>query len=165
MEVVPVSGCANCAGTGTTIIAVVALILVIILIILVIIFYFYPSKATLLEVRGVNFNVIPGTSNGASGITGFTGPAPSVNLQTGSNYLYISNPLTGPLNVVIQPSNDNFIGMTIGVKNTSPPGGGTITLVPGAGVELNPSNDLTVPPGDFAWLVDQGPSINNFLRL
>lgn len=169
-----IPSCTDCAGTGTTIIAIIALVLVIILIILGIVFFIYPSRATLLEVRGTNFIVTPGKSTGGTaGVTGGTGSTGATGgtadletFDTGANYLYISKALTGPLNLQIQPNSHNFVGMTIGIKNTSATGGGVITLTEGSGVTLEPSApplDLLVPPGDFAWMVVTGDQ--TFLRL
>lgn len=170
-----VPACTNCAGTGTTIIAVIALVLIIILIIVGIVFFFFPSSETLLEVRGTNFIVINGTSSGgtgATGITGFTGltggTAASEDFPTGANNLYISRQLTGPLDLRIQPNSRNFVGMTIGVKNTSSSNGGTITLTPGSNVTLDAGgggSDLLVFPGEFAWMVYTGGTNQTFLRL
>jgi hypothetical protein len=154
--------------------AVIALILVIILIILGIVFFFFPSAATLVEVRGTNFIVVQGVSSGGTGATGVTGMGvtggtfANEDLTTGANYLYISNTLTGSLNVNIQPSNNNFVGLTIGVKNstTLSSTAGTITLVGAGGVVLNPGGlDLLVPPGDFAWLVCTSTNPQTFMRL
>jgi hypothetical protein len=144
--------CANCAGTGTTIIAVIALILVIILIILVLVFFFFPSSSTLLDIRGTNFNVVTGNANGSSGKITDT-------LSTDSNNLYISQPLLGNITLSISSSSANFVGKTIGVKNTTvsttPSTGPSITLI---GADTNMTIDpagLTnvVLPGHTAWLV------------
>ena len=146
--------CANCAGTGTTVIAVIALVLIIIAIIVFAVLYFFPSTQGLLEVRGVNFDVINGQATGGGG-TGGAGTAET--LDTGTNNLYISQPLVGNVNLTIAANSRNFVGMTIGIKNTTMQGGtGTINLVAGSGVTLSPggiTNGLTVPPGDFAWFV------------
>lgn len=146
--------CENCAGTGTTIIAVIALILIIIFIIVAVVFFFFPSSQTILEVRGVNFDVINGQATGG----GVTGTNNQESFPTGANNLYISQPLVGDITLTIQPSSLNFIGMTIGIKNItsdlSPTG--AINLAPGSGVTLSPGGidgGLTVFPGDFAWFV------------
>lgn len=144
------SDCSNCAGTGTTVIAVIALILVIILIILVLVFFFFPSNDALLQVRGTNFIIVNGS------VTGVTGSTDTLN--TGANNLYISPVLTSDVTLNINPSPNNFVGMTIGVKNTTTPGtgAGSITLVGTNGLIIDPggsTSPVVVGPGEFAWLV------------
>jgi len=143
--------CGNCAGTGTTIIAVIALILVIVFIIVLIVLYFYPSNQTLLEIRGTNFNIKPGKANGASGNNTDT-------FDTGSNNIYISNVLTGPINLTINPNTTNFVGLTIAVKNVTPSTstGNTITLQGASGLTIDNggiTNGNIVLPSGFAWLI------------
>ena len=157
--------CANCAGTGTTVIAVIALVLIIIFIIIALVFFFFPSSQTLLEVRGVNFDVI----NGVATVGGMTG-SNSETLNTGANNLYISQPLVGDISLTINSNNNNFIGMTIGIKNMTMQGGeGNINLIPGSGVTLNPggiTNGLIIGPGDFGWFVVTSiASTQTFTRL
>jgi len=144
--------CADCAGTGTTIIAVIALILIIIFIIVALVFFFFPSSQTVLEVRGVNFDIITGNITG-SGATGGN----SESMPTGANNLYISQPLVGDINLTIESNSRNFVGMTIGIKNvTLETGTGDITLVQGAGITLDPggiADGLIIKPSEFAWFV------------
>src|SRR5437762_83919 len=140
--------CYNCAGTGTTIIAVIALILVIILIILVAVFFFFPSSQTILDIRGINFNVKNGIATGSTGATGTSGTNAD-SLDTGANNLYISQPLVGDITLTLNSSSLNFVGLTVGVKNTTDSSStdSTITLL-GNGVKIDPGGlDNTVEPG------------------
>src|SRR5882762_5036890 len=96
--------CADCAGTGTTVIAVIALILVIIIFILALVFFFFPSSSTLLDVRGVNFNIVQGKISG-TGTTGTTGSAGiTESMSTGANNLYISLILNGDITLNLTSS-------------------------------------------------------------
>ena len=143
--------CADCAGWGTTLMAALALILIIIFIIVAVVFFFFPSSQGLLEVRGINFDIINGNVTG-----GATGSV-SESMPTGANNLYISQPLVGNINLTIESNSRNFVGMTIGIKNTtSETGTGDITLVSGAGVTLDPggiTDGLIIEPSEFAWFV------------
>lgn len=142
--------CTNCAGTGTTIIAVLALILIIIFIIIAVVFFFFPSTQTTLEVRGVNFDIINGNSTGGS-----TGTSES--MPTGANFLYMSQPLVGNLTLTLQSSSSNFVGLCIGIKNTTTEGTSDADIfLSGNGIQIEPgglNNPNTVVPGDFAILV------------
>jgi hypothetical protein len=150
------------AGTGTTIIAVIALILVIILIIVVVVFYFFPSEATRLEVRGVNFDIIRGSQTGATGSNTDT-------MTTGNNNLYMSAQLTSDLTLSVNSASTNFIGMTIGIKNNTSGTGGNIIVANGSGVTMSAggiTDGLTLAPGEFAWFVlDSIGNTQNFVRL
>ena len=105
--------CSNCAGTGTTVIAVIALILIIIAIIVFAILYFFPSAQSFIEVRGVNFDLINGIATGSTSSTN------SDSLPTGINNLYLSQALIGDINLTILSNTRNFVGLTIGIKNTT----------------------------------------------
>jgi len=154
--------CSNCAGTGTTIIAVIALVLIIIAIIVFTVLYFFPSTQGLLEIRGVNFDIVNGITIGNTGA--------SESLPTGINNLYVSQPLIGDINLTVLSNSRNFIGMTIGIKNTtSQTGTGNINLVNGQGVTLLPgglTNGTIVKPGQFAlFVVTSIGSTQTFTRL
>ena len=155
------SDCTNCAGTGTTVIAVIALILVIIFIIIALVFFFFPSSQTFLEVRGTNFLVFNGAATG-SGVTGTSG---GDTMNTGSNNLYISTTLVGNTTLTLSPSVDNFVGLTIAVKNTTSKdavddntpyiqlsGSGGLQILDG-GISDGTVDGTRVGPGGFAWLV------------
>ncbi|HLX54177.1 MAG TPA: hypothetical protein VKR58_09555 [Aquella sp.] len=170
--------CEGCAGPGTTALAVITIILILIIIIIAIVFFFFPSATAVLDIRGINWTVTQGTvigGTGATGVTGtcgMTGGSPLTDsMITGTNNLYISAKLTGPLNLNLTTSSNNFVGLTVAVKNDSNCGGGSIFLQSGSGAAggnctLDPGGlDLTVPPGDFAWLVCTSTTPQTFMRL
>lgn len=151
------SDCTTCAGTGTTIIAVIALILIIIFIIIALVFFFFPSNQAFLAIRGTNFNVINGNATGSAGVTGTTGDT----ISTGSNNLYISPSLNGNVTLTLNPSADNFVGLTIAVKNntlqdSSDDTDPNIQLVGSGGLQILDGGIIDgtrIGPGGFAWLV------------